>query len=299
LASIYSRTGHIEDARLSFLRAAEFDPNLNAAFADLSVTETTVGHFDQALHWARRMFALAPNVSYAYYHVGIPLILLAANDPAERWLLDAERRMPTYQRVQMLIASLDCLRGRGDAAMSRARRSVASQPENQEGQNLLPEFALMTGAPDAASLIEGRFKTAPEARTMGMLPETFRTLRAFTLIKAGDSAAARPLLDASLALSQGEIANGSEFPEERMEIAAVHALRGERDDAMHWLEEAYRAGWRLYRETGRDPLFASLRMDPAFRDLLQRMEHDVTAMRERAHPDDLPTMPPASAESSR
>jgi hypothetical protein len=67
-----------------------------------------------------------------------------------------------------------------------------------------------------------------------------------------------------------------------MEIAAIHALRGETATALDWLDRGYEAGWRDYRITRRDPFFAGLRDEPRFRALLARMESDVAGMQRRA-----------------
>ncbi len=55
-------------------------------------------------------------------------------------------------------------------------------------------------------------------------------------------------------------------------IAAVHAYRGEADDAFRWLDRAYRGHeyGMLFLKT--DPLLRSLRSDPRFRALLSRMQ---------------------------
>ena len=74
---------------------------------------------------------------------------------------------------------------------------------------------------------------------------------------------------------------GSELPRVRVEIAAIHALRDEVDEAMEWLERAYDAGWRGH-VLSRDPTFTSLRLDPRFRELVQRIDRDVATMRARS-----------------
>jgi hypothetical protein len=61
-------------------------------------------------------------------------------------------------------------------------------------------------------------------------------------------------------------------------------VRGEADDALRWLERGYRAGWKDYRVTRRDPFFASLRTDRRYQDLLNRMALDVAEMQRRALP---------------
>ena len=54
-------------------------------------------------------------------------------------------------------------------------------------------------------------------------------------------------------------------------IAAVHAYRGEIDDALRWLDRAYRG--HVYGMLGlkTDPLLRNLHGDPRFQELLSRM----------------------------
>jgi hypothetical protein len=67
-----------------------------------------------------------------------------------------------------------------------------------------------------------------------------------------------------------------------MQMAAVHALRGETAAALEKVERAYEAGWRDGRTLAIDPLVASVRSEPRFRQVLSRIEADVAAMRARA-----------------
>jgi tetratricopeptide (TPR) repeat protein len=294
VAVSYMRFGRLSEARLSFLRAAELAPNMFGAMADLSIAEMGLGQFDQALFWARRGFQLAPNMSLAYYHVGVPLFALGDDAVTERWLRESERRFPKVQRIQLQLGSLEFLGGQAPAALERIRRTVAADPGNQEGNVALAEMLVLTGSAEALPAVEALFRQGPEGRTLNMLSESFRTLYGYLLTKQGDSRQAQQLLDESLALAQRRLADGSELPELRMEIAAIHTLRGNKPEALKWVEEAYGAGWRLYRETDRDPLLADLHNEPGFRDLLKRMERDVAEMRRRIDVNDNPRLPPPS-----
>ena len=73
-----------------------------------------------------------PISSHAPYHVALPLIQLDDDSATARFLLDAERRMPTEPRVQGMLAWLDLRRGSNRAALERARRLVRNEPDNTE-----------------------------------------------------------------------------------------------------------------------------------------------------------------------
>jgi hypothetical protein len=65
-------------------------------------------------------------------------------------------------------------------------------------------------------------------------------------------------------------------------------LRGEREDALRELERAYTAGWRDGRTLAIDPLFAAMRSEPRFTQLLSRIASDVAVMRAGADYSGLP-----------
>ena len=153
------------------------------------------------------------------------------------------------------------------------------------------ELAFLTKASDAASRIEVLFKQSPQARTY-LLPESFRSLHAYALWQRGEQAAATALFDAALQSAHTELDQGSELPEVRLEIAAVHALRGNRNEALRWFETAYRAGARLFRELDHDPFFAGVRGDPEFGRIRRQMEQEVIATRKRVDLEANPPLPP-------
>jgi serine/threonine-protein kinase len=57
-----------------------------------------------------------------------------------------------------------------------------------------------------------------------------------------------------------------------VDIALIHAALGDRDRAFQWLETGYedRHDWVVSLKV--DPMYDSLRSDPRFQDLLQRMK---------------------------
>jgi adenylate cyclase len=57
-----------------------------------------------------------------------------------------------------------------------------------------------------------------------------------------------------------------------LQVAWVHAFRGESDEAFEWLEQAYqRHDTGLGHYLGFDPLLASLRSDPRYKALLRKV----------------------------
>ena len=85
-------------------------------------------------------------------------------------------------------------------------------------------------------------------------------------------------------------------------IAAVHAVKGETATALEWLERGFAAGYKDYSTLSRHPIFAGLRRETRFQDLLKKMEQAIVTMRERsATLSELRTLPfpPPSASAER
>ena len=283
LAAGYSLKGHASDARLSLLKTLELNPNSSGALMNLSAQETDLGHYDVGLHWARRAFRLVPNWGNAYYHVGYPLVVLGDDAATERWLMEGQQHFPDTMRIQILLAMLDCLRGRERESIERARKAVAASPNNEEVLLLLADLTLMTGAADTETLLERFFKSSPDL-TGGfwILPESFRVKYAYALARRGDTRRAAQLMQDAERLARETLDKGNELPRARMEMAAIHAFRQDKELALEWLQKAYDAGWRDSRTLSRDPMFEGLRREPKFKNLIVRIEKDVAAMRERS-----------------
>jgi hypothetical protein len=115
-----------------------------------------------------------------------------------------------------------------------------------------------------------------------------KLLHAYHLQRAGATAEAAKILDGIVAANRNSFLAGADWPMGFMQNAAVHGLRGETTAALDELDRAYTAGWRDGRMLAIDPLFASVRSEPRFRQVLSRIEADVSAMRGRADYSGLP-----------
>jgi tetratricopeptide (TPR) repeat protein len=274
-------TGHPSAARLSFLKALDRDPGHLPAMVNLADVDASLGRFDESLVWAARAARQDPDRPGFRFHMVTALYYLAADDAAERSMLDAGRRWPDYERFPIGLARLDFVRGRDSAALERLRRYVERDPGNEEAAVALAAFAALTGAPDGERLVEERMRASPGATPYGPAKVSFQGLLALTRRRRGDLASARMLEASVLRAARAREAEGREELTFATERAALHAVRGDAE-AFRWLERAYAAGERDYRWLAVDPFFAPFRGDARFQRILARMEADVAAMRRRA-----------------
>ena len=115
-----------------------------------------------------------------------------------------------------------------------------------------------------------------------ILLESFRARYAYLLARHAETSRATPLMEEAESLARQSLDKGNEFPRVRIEVAAIHAVRQQKEPALDWLQQAYDAGWRDSRTLARDPMFEGVREEPRFKELLGRMKRDVAGMRERS-----------------
>lgn len=281
LGGLEGESGHLAAGKVALLKAFDLNPNSDAAAQDLATTFDLMGEYDQALIWAVRAVALAPTSPVTYYHVGGTLLRLDDDASTERFLLTAEQRFGVFMRIQILISLLDALRGRNEAAMTRAHRILLDNPGNQEAILNAALLAAITSAPEAEALLKPLASTSPATRGE-LFPETMRTLYAAVLSKRGRRHEADSLWNSALDLAQRAVEGGTEAPEPRVEIAAINAMRGNSEAAIKWMELGNEAGFNDTRVLIRDPLFQSIRSNRDYVKLVSKMKVSVAAMRQRS-----------------
>jgi serine/threonine protein kinase/Tfp pilus assembly protein PilF len=185
LGSAYSQKGFGDQARLSFLRALELEPNHMGSMSNLSIHESHFGRFDESLYWARRVWALSAKGGNDGYHLGVPLLSLRDDDLTAEWLRRSEQRSPAEPRIQILLTTLELLRGRDAEALARARRAAERSPKNEEVKYVLRDLAFILGTSDVVPLVRTGFEAAPDLPSGWLAFETMRTRYAFLLKKAG------------------------------------------------------------------------------------------------------------------
>ncbi len=281
------QAGRLRESLAAMQKAAELDPSFSFAHADFGQALNTAGRFDEALHSAKRQLLLIPNQATAYYHVGMHLVYLDADSRAERLLAPAAMRFPEDVRLQVLLSYLDLRRGRPDAALDRIRRTVDKVPTNVEALLTRLEVAAIAGSADAAPYAEALLAESADAPTQ-LIWHSVKLVHAYLLHKQGQKARASELMDQVLASSEDAIKGGAEWLYPRIQIATIHAIRGDVPAALDWLERAYQAGWKDPRIARMVPMWAALRREPRFEQLVARMEADVSAMRAQADYSGLP-----------
>jgi len=102
------------------------------------------------------------------------------------------------------------------------------------------------------------------------------------LLEEGKQVEADVYLSHSLEINLNEIKNGSQDKNPPFHIAAIYAIRGQRDEALKWLRKAIDANWIDYAQLQHGPWFVKYRDDPEVVAQIKMLTRKTEEMRKRA-----------------
>ena len=236
-------------------RALELDPEL----PDARLTRAHLtAHYD--LDWAGAeqqyadVVAADPGNANAHYRLAILRGFSGRLEEGQAGLAVARRLEPLWAPAVANTAFLLTLAGRHAEAETEARRAIEIDPDFAYARSVLGRALVGQGRYDEA------IATFRERDTPG--PRGHADV-AFAFASAGRMAEARGELDRLLSL-------GRERYVPAYDIAVVHAVVGDDEAAIDWLEKAVEERSTLALVPA-DPAIASLRANPRFRALLARL----------------------------
>jgi serine/threonine-protein kinase len=274
-----SQLGRIREALAAYHKAADLGPSISSVLSDLSYGESMAGRYDEAFKAAVRSSELARGPGA--YHQGVALVLLNDDVRAAQYLTQKLEQAPDSMRLRILLAMNDLRRGEPQAAVDRIRDAAVRSPDNIEVLLTRAEILTFAGAEDAAEAVRTLLPRAADG-LLHNAPYPVKLLHAYHLRRGGATREAERIEEAILAANRESLVGGADSPLIFMQNAAILALRRETPRALDELERAYAAGWRDGRMLAIDPLFASVRTEPRFQQVLTRIDADVSAMRGRA-----------------
>jgi tetratricopeptide (TPR) repeat protein len=242
-----------KNSRVAVERAIELDPDLAEAHAALGSIQTFIDwdwtaakvSFDRAL-------SLEPGNYSALRGAAVLAATLGRFDDALDLARKAVERDPLNPRSYRVLAEIAQYAGRWDEALSALQRSVQLNPQGIYAHTDIAWIYLAQSHPRAA-LEEVMKETSSERYLLGLTVTNY----ALGEKKKSDAALAK------LISTQADIS--------AFQIAQAYAFRGERDQALSWLDRAYRQRDGALVTVSGDPLLKNLRGDPRYSEFLKKM----------------------------
>ncbi len=271
----YAVRGWHKKALAAYYRAVELNPGYAPAVSNVGAILESEGRLVEALQWNLRAQSLNPSAPVANYNVGEIYRDLYDVERSEEWfkkalVLDPDFEPAHYSRLLQHLAQ-----ERYAEAWEEDRKILAANPQSLVGLN----------AAGTIELYAGHYEKAKEnfirALSVGHSLEAEIHLN-LILWRQGQNEKGREFFDGLVRSSLADIESGGESWQPRWNIAIAHAIRGNRDEALSWLEKAAAAGWRPAAESWRAPALQNLRSDARFEKIMQTLRSDIDEQRRRA-----------------
>jgi len=284
LGLAYQAKGKYRESLDATRRAAEINPNYAAAVGNVGAVLRLLGRLDEALPWSLRGFELDPTGAIASSQIGSVYEALGDARQAERWLKRSLELQPDLGQGHTFLIYFYLHQRRDEEALQQTRTAATLVSNFPQGLNAAAITELVTGNPPRAQQLFEQvlpsFRGVRQGvRNAGAGAETYL---AYLLLRTGRRGEAEALLEESLATDRRAADEGNEDWSVPYDTACVHALRGEKDEALRWLDKAVDAGWRGWPLGTRSPLLDSLRSDPRFQRIEAHLQELVAEMRRRA-----------------
>jgi serine/threonine protein kinase/tetratricopeptide (TPR) repeat protein len=241
------------NAREAVMRALELEPDLVEGHARLSTIQRMHDwDWPGAQVSARRALELAPGSAETLRSSGTLAHHLGRHEEAEGLLRKSIEQDPLNPTGYAALGHLCRSLGRLAEAERHFRKAIELSPQRIGGHHMLAVVLAAQGR-DAEALAEASREPAVWARF---------TALAYLHHLAGRKAES----DEALHELKANHATDTAY-----QIAAVHASRGEVDDAFRWLDRAVAERDAGAAQMGQEPTFRSLHGDPRWRALLKKV----------------------------
>ena len=239
-------------------RALELDDTLAEAHASLGSINHGLWQLTEAEKEFRKSLALNPNYATAHHWYSFLLLVLGRRDESLAEIKRAQELDPLSPIIADDLLIIYFLQGDCSAAEAEAARVIEISPN-------FPDVYLQLGK---VYLAEGRYADAEvqfqKAVALSNRGASYLPYLGYAAWLQGKRAQALGLVkELEEKYSKGEA--------EGYDVAILYAGMGDRDHAFTWLEKNFQTGGAQLTTITVEPVFDSLRSDPRFTRLLQRM----------------------------
>jgi TolB-like protein/Flp pilus assembly protein TadD len=282
LANAFNYAGRYDTAFLLLKKAVRLNPNNAQAIGNLGTSYFLLGDLPEALRWEKNAAGLNPKNAIPFQIVGWTYQLLGDLPNAVSWLEKSlELNSTSYWDTYELLAYCYVSQGRKQDALklvntlmqkihpdSRAYE-IAGIMSHYAGDNVRAQAYFQQSIDQNQGYTDDPNTVSPIG--LGQI-----------LLEEGRRVEADVLLSHALDINLNEIKNGSQDKNLPFHIAAIYAIRGQRDEALHWLKKAIDANWIDYAQLQHGPWFIKYRGDPEVREHIKLLVKKTEEMRRRA-----------------
>jgi serine/threonine protein kinase/tetratricopeptide (TPR) repeat protein len=275
LGLAYEYKGWFQKALDADLKAVKLNPNNKSAVGNVGWVNWFIGELVEAMKWFRKDLALDLTDAFSHYAIGDCYFALDDYVKAEQWFRKSLDLQPDLVFALQELSAKYLAEGKYQKAIQSAQKILSADPN---------EFIGLIAA-GSADLYAGHYDRAKQYFRKAMAIDSTRidllVFLGYAHWKTSQQDEAQKMFSQSLDLAQKHLEDGDEYFFIPYYIAAVHAIQGNKEEALMWLEKAFKAGCRKVRLCQGDPMLENLHADDRFQAMIEHWKKVVDEMRKR------------------
>jgi len=260
-------------------KAVELSPSNASAVGNLGTAYFFRAELVEALQFEMRSAGITPGNWIAYYMIGWIYGLLGDRDRAIESLTKSIELNPYGQTYEILAYNY--------VAQGRKRDALKLIPTlldlGSEDYKVLERAGLIAHFSGEAAMARDYFQKSilNNKNYKNDLNTTAPIGLGQILLDDGKRVEANVLLTHALEINLEEFNRGSQDDETPFRIAAIYAIRGQKEEMLEWLNKAIAANWIDHTLLSYGPWFIHFRDDKQVQQLLEPVKKKLTAMRQK------------------
>ena len=195
-------------------------------------------------------------------------------DELHNLISDAMEKHPDGFELHDILITQYCIEGNWKKARATMERLLLLWPNDNHAHRVAADLFLFARDYNAA---------LDHLQKMKHVPPDYKIALAYVLLKKWDRGWANTLLDEVIAQQLKRIDEGGDvWSRTRYTLAEAYSVMNDKDSSLNWLEKAVDRGWTQYRWIEIDPRFDTIRDDPRYSEIIDRMKAIVARERMEA-----------------
>jgi len=241
-------------------RSLELKPDLLEGLNSLGEILCESGRNMESIRTLQRAKTLAPNSDSVWDNLGYVYHYAGLDESAEKAYRRSAELNPTTTRIHWMHGRMLLYVGRAPEAEQEMKQALAENPNQFKAMAFLGEFLYYQGKLDEAEPILKR----AEELGRGNGDNSAQVMAAFLYASKGE----RDKIDQKILKARPkEVIDG----DLAYWIGGIHALLGDRAEALAWLRQAVEVGNHNYPWFQRDKNYDKLRADPEYQRILEEV----------------------------
>ncbi|MEJ1240489.1 tetratricopeptide repeat protein [Chryseolinea sp. T2] len=278
---VYNYREEYDKALPVLLKAIELNPSNEKAVGNLGTTYLLMGDLANALKWEKKGVGMDPGNWIFYQIIGWIYRLLDDLPSAESWFRKSLDLSPDQHDTYELLAYTYVSQGRADEArklIPRVLQIDSTDTRVLEVAGLMAHFAGDTKSAKRffQNSIENNSDYKDDRSTVSPIG------LGQILLEEGNRVDAEVYLTRAMENNMQEIGTGSKSFDLPFYVASVYAIRGNREQALTWLQKAIDLNWVDHAKVIHGPYFQMFKDDPELVQMMTKIRAKTDSMRTKA-----------------